>query len=277
MYFVFDIGGTNMRFGVSRDGITIDQSVLYSTPAADFDAALAIFSEAATRLCGGEPITAIAGGIPGPMNEDKSAVVTAPNLPGWNNKPLTKMLQEKLSAPVFLENDTAMIALGEAAFGAGRGKNIVVYITVSTGVGGSRVVNGKIDSNAFGFEPGHQIVSSNGELCGCGGKGHLEALISGTAVERKFGKPAKLVKDRAVWDQAEKDLAIGLNNVLVFWSPDIILLGGSVMNDVRIEKVREHLQSIVTIYTTLPPLEPYTLGTNAGLLGALAYAHDQGI
>ena len=146
------------------------------------------------------------------------------------------MLEEQLKAPVYLENDTATWALGEANAGAGKGKDIVVYMTISTGVGGTRVVHGNLDTSAYGFEIGHQIIDPNGPQCGCGGKGHLEAFIGGSSVQKQYGKAPQDITDIAVWQKTAEYLAIGLSNISVFWSPNIIILGGSMMKSIPLEQ-----------------------------------------
>ncbi len=277
MYILFDIGGTNMRIACSKDGVEVDEPTTISTLPDNFEKSIEEFYSAVQRLTGGQAIKAIAGGVPGSLDKEKTMLLTAPNLPDWNRQPLKEELQQKLGASVYLENDTAMTGLGEATAGAGKGKGIVVYITVSTGVGGCRITNGEITSNARGFEPGHQIIDPEGPQCGCGGKGHLEAFIGGAALERTHGAKPETITDPAVWEQAAYYLALGLNNVLVFWSPHIIVLGGSVMKSINIDRVRHHLRNIVKIYTDLPPVELSLLGEKAGLIGALTYLKRQEI
>ncbi len=275
MYLLFDIGGSHIRLAASHDGKIVGAPVIFDTPAADFEAGIALIAKTARQLTGGAPIRAAAGGIAGPLDTEKNMVLTAPNIPGWNRQPLKNRLEKALTAPVFLENDTAMIGLGEALKGAGSGKDIMVYLTISTGVGGCRIVRGKISPSALGFEPGHQIIDANGPKCGCGGRGHLEALVSGSALERLHNRKPEDITDGAIWEKAAGDLAAGLNNVLVFWSPDIIILGGSLMKSIQIELVRKNLKAIVTIFESTPPVEPSKLGEEAGLVGALEYIRQQ--
>lgn len=271
MYITFDIGGTNMRLGASADGQTIAETAILPTDPHDFEKAIEAFVGTAKQLSQGQSITAVAGGIAGPLDTDKTMITTAPNIPDWNGRPLKKILEERLNAPAYLENDTAMIGLGEALAGAAQGKRIVAYITVSTGVGGCRIIDGAIDTRALGFEPGHQIIDSRGPKCGCGGHGHLEALVSGAAFERMYGQSAKDVTDPEAWEHAAYHLALGLNNVLVFWSPDTIILGGALMQSIDIDLVRRHLRQIVTIFPHLPPVELCDLADKAGLIGSLHY------
>ena len=271
MYIGFDIGGTNTRIATSKDGKTLSKPAIYPTPQ-DFDTGIQKFIETVKNLSGNEPITAIAGGVPGPMDPEKTMLLKAPNLKGWNNKPLKALLEKELQTQVFLENDTAMWGIGEATRGAGQGFDIMAYVTVSTGVGGTRIVHEKIDASAQGFEPGHQIIDPTGPECGCGGNGHLEAFISGTALQKKYGKAPKEIEDAQVWDETAKYLAIGLLNTAVFWSPHCIILGGSIMKDIDLNLVQSYMQEYNHILPTLPVLKKSTLGDEGGLIGAIQLA-----
>lgn len=271
MNIVFDIGGTNTRIACSEDGkILSTDPVIYPTPQS-FQEGLERFSATAEKLSKGIKIGSAVGGIAGLLDREKSMLAFAPNLSDWNNKPLKQELEQRLNTNVFLENDTAMWGLGEALRGAGTGKSIVVYLTVSTGVGGCRIVNKKIDVSSNGFEPGHQIIDPNGPECPCGGKGHLEAFISGTAMQRKFDMHPRNVIDPEIWSDIERYLAIGLMNTCVFWSPDIIVLGGSMMRSISLENVETHLAKLNTVLPVLPKITLSTLGDTGGLLGSLSY------
>ncbi|MDO8619296.1 MAG: ROK family protein [Candidatus Daviesbacteria bacterium] len=275
MYLVFDIGGTNTRIATSQDGQALGNQKTFFTPQ-DFEEGIELFQKTALELTKGERISVAAGAVRSPLNKNKSFFVNNSILPNWINQPLKERLQQSLSTSVFLENDAALAGLGEASFGAGKGYKIVAYITVSTGVGGARIVDGKVDTNSLGFEPGHQIIVMDGELCGCGGKGHLEGYISGSAIEKKFGQKPEDIKDPVVWDEVIKTLAVGLNNTIVHWSPDIIILGGGVTNSLPIEKVEEALKKTVTVFTKVPDIKKASLGDDSGLLGALKYINNNG-
>jgi glucokinase len=271
MHITFDIGGTNTRIAASKDGKTLSDPIIYPTPQ-DFNQAIEQFVKTVTQLTQGEKITAIAGGMPGPMDTEKSMLIKAPNLKNWNNKPFKKIVENRLQTKLFLENDTAMWGVGEATQGGGKGYSIMAYMTVSTGVGGTRILDGTIDRSYQGFEPGHQIIGPQGPICSCGGTGHLEALISGTALEKKYGKPPKEITDKAVWDEEAKYLAIGLLNTSVFWSPECIVLGGSMMRDISLETVEKYMEEYNHILPSLPVLKRSELGDMGGLLGALSLA-----
>lgn len=274
MKVLFDIGATQIRVTVSSDNQTISNPVVFPTPP-EFNQGITQIQQAATKLSQGQKIEVAAGGIPGPLNKQKDYVSNFPNIADWNNKPLKQNLEQALGTTVFLENDASLVGLGEAIMGAGKGKKIVAYITVSTGVGGTRIVDGKIDRKAGNFEIGHQIIVPNGSMCGCQGLGHLEAYLSGTAIERKYHQKPEMIKDGAVWEEMAKYLAIGINNTIVYWSPEMIVLGGGVMKAISLDKTKQYLQEIFTIFPEIPPLELNTLGDSGGLYGALQYLKQQ--
>lgn len=269
MYLVFDIGGTNMRLATSLDGKALLATKIVSTPQ-DFNQGMSAFNQVAAELLQGEKIQSMAGGAAGPIDKDKTMLVKSPQLPNWINKPLKSELERLFNCPVSLENDADLATLGEAAFGAGVGKNVVAYLTISTGVGGARAINQKIDANSFGFEPGHQIIVPNGAPCNCGGKGHLESYVSGSGLLKTYQKKGEEITDPKVWDKVAKYLAIGLNNVTVLWSPEIIVLGGAVMKSIPLDAVRGYLAEVLTIFPQSPEIQLAKLGDPAGLYGALA-------
>lgn len=272
MYLLFDIGGTNMRLAVSEDGKKIKKKRIVPTPK-NFARGVARFKEIAKSISGGK-IKAAAGGLPGPLNKDRSRLLTAPQLPDWAGKPLRESLKKSLDVPVYLENDVALVALGEANYGAGKGYPIVAYCIIGTGVNGARIVDGKIDKTAFGFEIGHQIINTEAKFSDALGiRGSLEAYVGGANVERRFGKKPYEIKDNKVWNELAGWLSVGLNNTIVHWSPDILVLGGSMMKGVgiKIEDVENHLKKTLKVFPNLPKIKKARLGKLGGLWGALAY------
>ena len=269
MHIVFDIGGTKMRITTSLDGKRLEQPVVLYTPPS-FEEGVRLLEETILQLSQGRKIDGIAGGIAGPLDKAKTQLLNAPNLPDWTRKPLKQTLEHLLRTPVFLENDAALAGLGEAHFGEAKDKSIVVFLTISTGVGGVRIIDGKIERNDLGFEPGHQIIDPNGPTCfGCKRKGHLEAFIGGASLQRRLGKKPEEIMDQKVWDEVGYYLALGLNNVMVFWSPDIVVLGGSLMGKIDLKRVQRMLEEWCQIYPQLPPIVSASL-TESGLYGALS-------
>lgn len=268
MYLVFDIGGTNMRIGVSSDRETLKETKIVPTPK-DFEQGIQALKQVADELSGGEKIEGVAGGIAVIFDKNKDVPVHTSHLHGWVNKPLKKSLEGIFHCPIFLENDTAVVGLGEAKAGTDLENNIIAYITISTGVGGVRIVDGKIDRNALGFEPGHQVILPNGSPCHCGGKGHWETLVGGYYLERDYKQKPEQITDERIWNEVAKYLGLGLCNTIVHWSPDVVILGGPVMQSVDLEKVKSSLKEYLTIFPNPPEIIPAKLGSEGGLYGAL--------
>ena len=133
-----------------------------------------------------EEIAAITVAAPGPTDPYEGIVFEAPNIPGWNNLPLKKIIQDRFNVPVAIGNDANLAALGEWRYGAGIGHRHLVYITVSTGIGGGVIIDNQLLLGVRGLaaEFGHITVIPDGPLCGCGQRGHLEAVTSGPAIAR---------------------------------------------------------------------------------------------
>lgn len=273
MYILFDIGGTKSRIASTRDLQTIETVVKFDTPPLYADGMKAIFS-AIKEVAKGEKISGIAGGIRGPLNHEKTGIVSETKLCDWVGRSITGALEKEFNAPVYLENDTAIVGLGESHFGAGKGYNIVAYHTVSTGVGGARIVDGHVDISSIGFEPGHQILDIDRTVLGHTVPPTLQNLVSGTALEKRRGvKPYEISQDDHVWDELAKYLAFGLKNTIVYWSPDVIVLGGSmVVGDPRIPlaPIVAYTKAILGNLVPCPKIVDATLKDEGGLYGAMA-------
>lgn len=272
MYVLFDIGGTKTRVAVSAD-LTSFTKKKFNTPTAFADGIEAIV-HAVEELSEGQEITAVAGGIRGPLNEKKTTIVSETVLTDWVCKPIAETLSARIGAPLYLENDAALVGLGEAHFGAGKGHSIVAYLTVSTGVGGARIVDGEIDQARTNFEPGHQVVDIDGSTEGGTTPDILQDLISGTSLEKARGiKPYEVPQNDPVWDDLAMYLAYGLKNTIVYWSPDVIVLGGSmIIGDPRIllEDIIHHTKKVLGDEQACPQIVDATLEDEGGLYGALA-------
>ncbi len=261
-YIVFDIGGTNMRVAAA----TVDalgEIKKIPTPQ-DPKEAIATFVAEARELAKGEKIEAIAGGIRWIISDgvflsgDKA-------LPNWAGVRLADELQTALGAPVQVVHDTGAVGLGEVHVGAGKGSKICAYVTVSTGVGGDRVVDGRIDRMTYNPEVGKQLVSGE----------RLEDLVSGTAVQKRFGISPKDLESLDERNKLADTLALGLYNTCLHWSPDTIVLGGSMIvgkNPIPLERVQESLNKLLTMYPKPPRVVMAQLGDNGGLEGGRVLA-----
>ncbi len=254
---LFDIGGTKMRVAYSVDGESFEEPKVVPTPQ-NFEAGKETFLNLIEGCAAGREIRAVVGG----MSRNVA------NIPfDQFKKDLLDLFGERL----FLENDAALVGLGEAVFGAGKGFEIVAYITVSTGVGGARIVNRVVDGYAVGFEPGKQIIDIENNKT-------LENLISGKALEAKYGKHPKEILESEVWEDLAHKLAVGLNNIIVEWSPHAVVLGGSMITGepaISVEKTEKYLKEILKVFPELPVIKKAELGDFGGLWGGLAYIKNK--
>lgn len=251
-------------------------------------------------------VRAVAVGVPGLLDSAGEIVRFAPNL-DWHEIPLKKMLMEKLQVPVFIENDANLAALGEHVYGAGRGKENLVYITVSTGVGGGLIIGGKVYRGFSGCagEIGHMTVLPEGPVCSCGNSGCLEAVASGTAIAREAAEAIALGGGKQILAEAGGDpeaitsahvaaaaakgdpdalriitaaarfLGIGAANILNLLNPSLVVLGGGVMGAgdffleyIKNEAGRRSFQEALDGSRIVRS----ELGGRAGVLGAIALA-----
>lgn len=250
---LFDIGATKTRIAYSKDGQTFENPKVFDT-SKNYEDGLNTFLNVSYDLAKGRDIKNFVGGM-------------SRSIPNWNYDNLEDDIYRKSGIETFLENDSAIVGLGEAHWGAGRGFDIVAYITVSTGVGGAKISYGKIDEHTVGFEPGKQIIDAHNLKT-------LEDTISGKALEKKYGKRPKDITDPKIWDEEAKILAIGLNNIIVEWSPNCVVLGGSMITgnpSIPIDKTEKYLKDILKIFPRTPKIKMAELGEIGGLYGALAY------
>lgn len=276
-YVLFDIGGTNTRIALSDDLKKFRNVKKFKTPS-KFEEGIEKIITTIESLVEGD-IRMMAGGVRGILNEERTEIAHDSALSGWVDKPLVATLEERLNTRVLVENDAAVVGLGEAHFGAGQGAEIVVYHTVSTGVGGVKIENGEIDSYNVGFEPGHQILDIDRTILGDDVLPTLENLVSGTAVKDRTGQePYEIPQSDAIWDQLALYLAHGLRNTVLYWSPDMIVLGGSmIVGDPRIllDDITKHTQAVLAEEVPCPLLKDAELGDEGGLYGAMVLISQQ--
>ena len=266
MYILVDIGATKMRIAGSRDFESFDDAVILDTPWT-YEEGLGHITGISKNIAMDQKIEAIVLGVPAVLSHDRRTLRTLTNLPNWNNHELAADLEKTLKTKAYLENDTALVGLGEATSGAGKGAVIVVYITVSTGVNGVRIVQGIIDPSAYGFEIGYQLLFVEEAPRKWGD------LISGKSVSEKYGKhPRELGKDNPLWEELARLCAFGVHNSILHWSPDRIVLGGSMFNEIGIsvENVKKHLAEIMKAFPEVPEIVHSDLGDLGGLHGGIA-------
>lgn len=261
MHILIDIGGTKTRVAVTRDGETFSEPDIFKTPQ-DFSTWLANLHKSTELILLNKSLRGVIVGVPGTFTEE-GIITRTPNLPTWQGLPLKEHLEKLFSVSVTLRNDTALVGLGEAVYGAGKGYDIVAYLTISTGVNGVRIVDQKIDKSAYGFEIGHTIIDIEHEK-------DVESLIGGGALERQFGKPSHEVQDIALWEKISRYAGVFGANTIMYWSPSIIIYGGPVMNDLHLEIIEKEAKRHMSMYKKHPIFARGTLKDFGGLYGAMA-------
>ena len=255
-------------------------------------------------------LAAIGLGAPGLSNPETGILFTSPNLPGWKDVPLRDIIEKELGRKAFLINDANAAAVGELYFGAGRGARNFIYITVSTGIGGGIISDGKIYTGAIGMagELGHMVIDAEGPPCNCGNRGCWDALASGTALAREAKQKITGGAETAILDFADGDidkvtaevihraakesdglarrliretgyyLGVGLANLINIFNPELIVIGGGLSNigDMLLEPALKEAKKRAF-------REPFQavrfaragLGRNSGVLGAAAFALEE--
>lgn len=264
MNLLFDIGGTKMRFALTDDNNTL-MNVLIFNSIPDYATAIEFIKSNKDQISQGNKIESISGGIASVVQEN--FLIHAQNLQDWNNKPLAKDLSKIFTSnKITIKNDAALAALAESQLGAGKGFNIVGYITIGTGIGGARVINNALDDAFYGFEPGHQIIKSDSDKFST-----FEELASGSGIKTQTGNHPSEIKDSGFWNIIEKNISYGLNNVTLMWSPEVIVLGGGITNAdlISIENIKKNLSNIIKVFPQIPEIRKSELGEEAGLYGAM--------
>lgn len=252
-------------------------------------------------------ISAVGIGAAGISNPEAGILFTSPHLPGWRNVLLRDIIQDRLGQKTFLINDADAAALGEFYFGAARDTRHFIYLTISTGIGGGIVIDGKIYTGAIGIagEVGHMTIDDNGPVCNCGNRGCWETLASGTALTRearlRISKGVKTsileyaegnienVTPQAIHRAAEEGdklakeliarigyyVGVGLANLIDIFNPELIVIGGGLSNlgDMLLEPAfktaekRAYKEAFQAVR-----FASAELGRNSGVIGAATFA-----
>ncbi|MFG1999909.1 ROK family glucokinase [Spirillospora sp. NPDC048911] len=189
-----DVGGTKVAAGVVDDRGTILEKVRRPTPSTNPKETAEVIAEVVDLLKGKfEDVSAVGLGTAGFVDETRSTVLFAPNL-AWREEPIKQKVEEQVGLPVVVENDANATAWGEARFGAGRGEDFFVLITLGTGIGCGIIINGELYRGRFGIgaEAGHFRVVPEGRRCGCGNRGCWEQYASGNALVHEARELARV-------------------------------------------------------------------------------------
>ena len=305
-----DLGGTRFRLALAdATGQVLWRNSCLTEAGQGLDAVLGrvktMIGEALTSAP--SAVGSIAIAAPGPLDPWKGIIYRPPNLPGWDEVHLKQILEDAFGIPVHVGNDANLAALAEWRFGAGRGCDHLVYVTVSTGVGGGVIDRGQLLLGYGGGagEVGHMTIDIDGPKCNCGNRGCLEALASGTAISRRAVErlragaasrllelaggdlervTAELVVEAArqgdpvageVMQKAGYALGVGLANLMHLYDPQVIVLGGGVTNAGPLlfgpmhEAIEERAMEAFRNRTRIVQAE---LGDDVGVYGAVALA-----
>jgi glucokinase len=288
-----DIGGTKIAAGaVTSEGKIIERFECPTAPHEGFEPAMhrikAMLRDTAGRV--GRDFEGIGAACPGPLDPFTGIVGDVGTLPGWQGCNLVEELEAAFAVPVAVENDADAAALAEATWGAGKGSERFIYVTVSTGIGAGIIFAGKLYRGAHGAHPelGHQVIDASGPLCYCQARGCWESLASGSAMavwmrEQQPGAAELSAEQICVLAEQGDPLArrcvereghylgIGLANLITLFAPDSIALGGGVMKSSHL--FLERVQAVIReICTQVPDAKTQialaSLGRDIGLAGA---------
>jgi glucokinase len=219
-------------------------------------------------------------GFGGPVAFASQRVYLSTHVGGWRDFDLCAFAQEISGAPVRMDNDANVGALGEARFGAGRGFTPLFYMTLSTGIGGGIVEEGRVwrGADSYGGEIGHLTIRPDGPACLCGARGCLERLCCGLWLARDYGRPAiELMKDAEFVRSYVVDLAQGLKAAIMLLNPARIVIGGGISKagDRLFVPLREELGRQITSWSRARvDVVPAVLADDSVLFGALVLARD---
>ncbi len=258
MYIFLDIGGTNTKIASSNNLKILNSFYYFKTPA-NYLKGKKKTEEEILKIANRKKIKAIVVAIAGMVETHRKQIITCPNLKNWSKKPLVEDLEKKFNCSVYLLNDADLAALGEASYVK---SNNIAYLSLGTGVGGSRIVNKKIDINNFGFEPGHQIIEKNKTL---------EDLV-GNKNLKKNNINLENQKNLLWWHE---NLAIGVVNTSLLWSPDLIILGGGLSHRYLSLKLLKPLVIKYFPFSKNLKIKKSKLKNQGALYGAMNYLKDK--
>lgn len=252
----FDIGGTKIASGIvefSENGYKIFDYQKIKTPR-NKDGVIKKLIELVNYYQENNNFNKIGISFAGQVDNEKGVVIFSPNIKGWKNDNIKKIIKEKTGINTEIDNDVKCFALGEMKFGQSKKYKNIVYLAIGTGIGGAIEIDNKLyrGENNIAGEFGHMVIVNNGTKYSCVNKGYWEQYVSGKAIERLYfqlyenKKKAKEIaidsikgvkKDKKVIKEASSYLAIGLTNIINTINPELILVGGSVVKQDEILKL----------------------------------------
>ncbi|MFL5955352.1 MAG: ROK family protein [Gaiellaceae bacterium] len=297
-----DIGGTKLAAGVVDANGVVHSFVVAPTRVDEgAESGLERLFELGRRAIAEsgvdqDEVRAVGIGSGGPLDAERGVLIAPPHLPGWHDVPVVELAEAAFRLPVTLENDATAAAAGEHRWGAGAGIRNMVYLTISTGVGGGIVIDGSLyrGSRGNGGELGHVTVDWHGRLCrGCGRRGCLEAYVSGTSIAERAQEAgldlasaeavAAAARDgdpgaRAIWDETVEALACGITSIVNLFEPELVVIGGGVTRSG--EQLMGPVRKLVRSGAMRPAgdaadVVASAFGDQVGVVGAAAIVYDR--
>ena len=287
-----DVGGTNTRVALINEKYEIKERVQFGSDPKNPIKTLNQINDVIKGF--GEKIEGIGISCPGPLDLINGIILTPPNLPGWHNFELTKELEKITGISVQLENDANLAGLAETVIGAGKGKKIVEFLTISTGVGAGLCIDGQIYRGAKGFaqEVANCILWKNGPSQGDLKKGSIESIASGTAITKRAndagleaahaGEGYQLAQEgnetaAMIMEDAYEYLSSFIATLYGVLDPELFVLSGSVALKIPgfIEEIEKRAKE--KVYDALKSnvkIVPAALGEDCGLIGAACLVFD---
>jgi glucokinase len=298
-YLGVDIGGTNIKCAQLKGGKILRRNIIKTLADKGYDISLRQIVTAISAFA--NRISGIGIGIAGIVDSKHGIVRYSPNMPGWHNISLARILEKKFKIPIGVLNDVNAACLGEWQFGAGKGYKDVFMLTVGTGVGGAAVCGGDLQFGANGFagEIGHIVIKYNGRRCPCGNHGCLEQYVGANAIKRLARRlmskrkssmqhldsinPKTIAREARKGDRVANEiyerigylLGVGITSVINLYDPEIVIISGGIaragkilFNPVRKTVSRRVMGRKFRDFRIVPP----ELGDDAGILGAVYFA-----
>lgn len=280
MIGLIDVGGTKLLAAVAaREGAMEPAIRRLTPPEGDPLDQLVEMLEIVRR---GRALSSIGLAVPGPFDREAGRLVDPPGMPQqWHGLDIAGRLGDRFQCPVRLENDANCAALAEARLGAGRQGRMVVYYTVSTGIGTGMVRDGRLVVERDDSEGGHQVLwprHLGGPQCHCGGWGCLEAIASGRSLAVRLGRPTEEVDDQEVWQEVGTWLGLAVVNTVALLDCDCVVFGGGVAVP-RWPLIEPALRATVGAHLKLQPapaIQLAELGDDRNLAGMRLLLTDGG-
>ena len=276
-YLAIDIGGTNFSMALFDDGRMVERITQATDREGGRDWMLARIDETASDWGG---FTSVGVGFGGPVDFPTQQVVLSTHVGGWGGFDLPGWLRATFGVPVLMDNDANVGALGEGLHGAGRGYRPLMFMTLSTGIGGGILTEHGLlrGADSYAGEIGHVNIRPDGPDCLCGSNGCFERMCSGLWLERDYGRTAKeLMEEPEFVERYVVDLARGLKVALMLLNPARIVIGGGIprAGDALFVPLRAELRRQMTQWSRARiEVVPAELGTDSVLWGAMELARE---